>query len=512
MLVHDRFDRTLRVHPDRTALCTGDVRWSYAELDARVQSLAEQLAALGAGPGERVGIDLQNTASAVVAIWAALRTGAAFVCLDATSPPARWSALVDDFRPCLVLTRAARLDACTALPRTPLLVDVREPARNSTATFDLERAATGTHFRRSSDPRNCVANLVYTSGSTGEPKGVVMSHFAVGAAIEAIAGYLRLRPDDVVADVLPLSFDYGLYQVLLCGATGACLVLEPGFAFPGALLRVLRERAVTTLPGVPSLWHLLLQRPGFTAAMLPALRRLTNTGAHVAREDVRALRQRFPAADLYLMFGLTECKRVSYLQPELVDQHPDSVGIAMPGLEVAIVDAEGRCVHEGETGELVVRGDSLMLGYWEKPEATARRLRPGPWGTEPCLWTGDLFRRDQRGLLYFIGRVDDVFKSRGEKVAPAEIERVLREHPGVAAASVIARPDPDLDARIHAFVVLVEPGVADDRSLRLYCARRLEPYKVPHAVHVLESLPLNPRGKVDRSALGALLVEFDPSR
>src|SRR5690606_11503351 len=154
-------------------------------------------------------------------------------------------------------------------------------------------------------------NLVYTSGSTGDPKGVTMSHFAMGAAIDAIVEYLRLRCDDVVLDVLPLSFDYGLYQVLLCGATGACLVLEPGFAFPGTLLRVLREGGVPTLPGVRSLWHALLQRPGFASSELPALRRLTNTGAHLAVEDVRALRTRFPAADLYLMFGLTECKRVS---------------------------------------------------------------------------------------------------------------------------------------------------------------------------------------------------------
>jgi amino acid adenylation domain-containing protein len=497
---------TVQSRGPRVALWSAGTAWSYDDLDRRSQSLAEQLQDLGVGPGERVGIDLANQASAVAAIWACLRLGAAFACLDPTTPSRAWAALIDDFFPRIVLTRAERLRACDVATGSRYLVDRAglDGVGQEISSFDLERPPDGRSFVRGSDPSAQAANLVYTSGSTGRPKAVVMSHAAVGWAVQAIGGYLDLSAEDAVLNILPLSFDYGLYQVLLCGSVGACLVLEPGLGYPGPLLETLRDRAVTTVPGVPSLFHMLLQRPSFDARTLPSLRRFTNTGAHLPLDTVRAIRARFPAADLYLMYGLTECKRVSYLPPREVDAHPDSVGIPMPGCDVAVVDDDGQPLGPNRVGQLVLRSRSMMLGYWRREAETEAALRPGPWPGERCLWTGDLFLRDGNGLLYFVGRMDDIFKSRGEKVAPVEVERALRAHEGVAEASVVPAPDPVLGARICAFVVYAEGHAPDERSLKHHCAERLEPFKLPHRIAALPRLPLNSRGKVDRAALMAL--------
>ena len=506
MFPAERFLQSVQSHGPRAALWAGGSCWSYDDLDRRSQSLAEQLQDLGVGPGERVGIDLANRPSAVAGIWACLKLGAAFSCLDPTTPSRAWAALIADFSPRIVLTRAERLRAGNFSAGTNCLVERTEVGAISSgfSIFDLDRPPQGRSFARGSDPTAQAANLVYTSGSTGRSKAVVMSHAAVDWAVHAIGGYLRLSADDVVLGVLPLSFDYGLYQVLLCGSVGACLVLEPGLGYPGPLLATLRELNVTTLPGVPSLFHMLLQRSTFHAETLPKLRRFTNTGAHLPLDTVRSIRERFPAADLYLMYGLTECKRVSYLPPDLVDAHPDSVGIPMPGCDVAVVDEDGRPLGPNRVGQLVLRSRSLMMGYWGRETETEIALRPGPWPNERCLWTGDLFLRDGNDLLYFVGRMDDVFKSRGEKVAPLEIERALRAHEGIVDACVVPSPDPVLGSRICAFVVHAQGHAPDERSLKLHCAERLEAFKLPHRITELARLPLNSRGKVDRAALMAL--------
>lgn len=505
--VHERFFQNAVAHPERLALVAAGRRYTYGEVARQAAALAGFLLDGGLSPGDRVAIDLGNQASAIPAMWGTLAAGGTFVYLDPSTPFPRFAELLGDFRPHALLTRPERLEGLRAEDLPPLVLCDGSPAAPASRLEDVwrEGVSPSTPPPLDADPERLLASLVYTSGSTGFPKGVMMTHASVGTAAHGIMTYLRASARDVVLCVLPLSFDYGHYQALMTGLTGACLVLEPGFGYPGALLERMREERITTLPGVPTLFALLLQLKTFRADRLPDLRVMTNTGAALGVTHVREIRRRFPAVRLYLMYGLTECKRVSYLPPEETDLHPASVGIAMPGCETAIVDGSGRPVPAGELGELVVRGRNLMVGYWERPEATAERLRPGPWPGEKCLYSGDLFRADAEGRLTFVGRRDDIIKSRGEKVAPSEVEHVLLELAGVTEAAVVGVDHPVLGSAIRAVVSLTEDAGLSPASLREHCALNLETYKVPHEFVVLPSLPRNERGKIDKTALrGAL--------
>jgi acyl-CoA synthetase (AMP-forming)/AMP-acid ligase II len=336
--------------------------------------------------------------------------------------------------------------------------------------------------------------VLYTSGSTGQPKGVTLTHRNMTFAADSIVEYLGLAPSDRVLCTSPLSFDYGLYQLLMCVRVGATVVLEHGFAFPGKLVQLLESERITGLPGVPTLFGVLTALRGLADRELPHLRFLTNTGQALPAPLIAALRATFPRAQLFSMYGLTECKRVSFLPPSELDARPGSVGRAIPGTE-AWVDAS-----PGEVGELLVRGGHVMQGYWNDPEGTAERLRPGRWPWERVLATGDLFRADEDGYLYFVGRRDDMIKSRGEKVPPREVEDVLHAHAGVVEAAVVGVPDALLGSAVVAHV----SGQVEPDALRRWCAERLESHMVPARVVVhAGELPRTPNGKVDRRALAA---------
>ncbi|MBN8921274.1 MAG: AMP-binding protein, partial [Rhizobiales bacterium] len=283
--------------------------------------------------------------------------------------------------------------------------------------------------------------LVYTSGSTGFPKGVMMTHQNVVAAATSITTYLENSEDDIILNVLPVSFDYGLYQVLMAMKVGATLVLEKSFAFPQVIFERMRAERVTGFPLVPTMAALILQMKEVRADSFPDLRYITNTAAALPPAHIQRLQELFPGARLYSMYGLTECKRCTYLPPEELRRRPASVGIAIPGTEAYVVDDAGERAKPGETGELVIRGAHVMKGYWENAEATDKALKAGPFPWEKVLHTGDLFRTDEDGFLYFVGRKDDIIKTRGEKVSPKEVENVLYSLPGISEAAVIGVPD-----------------------------------------------------------------------
>jgi acyl-CoA synthetase (AMP-forming)/AMP-acid ligase II len=312
-----------------------------------------------------------------------------------------------------------------------------------------------------------------------------------------------MGPEDRVLCVLPLSFDYGLYQLLMSVRVGATLVLEEGFAFPGRVVRLLEEQSITGLPGVPTVFQMLTALRGLSERRLPDLRFLTNTGAALPAGLTDAIQRTFPHARLFSMYGLTECKRVSYLPPEELAVRPTSVGIPIPGTEAWIDDGDGTAVAPGEVGELMVRGAHVMQGYWGDPRATNERLRPGRWPWERVLATGDLFRRDEDGYLYFVGRRDDLIKSRGEKVIPREVEDVLLAAPGVREAAVVGVPDRLLGQAVHAHVSPQPGEVTEGAELRRHCARHLEDYMVPQRVFVHDKLPLTSNGKVDKLVLAS---------
>jgi acyl-CoA synthetase (AMP-forming)/AMP-acid ligase II len=372
------------------------------------------------------------------------------------------------------------------------------------AGFSSWDGALATGPRDAPPPRRNIdvdlAALIYTSGSTGDPKGVMLTHRNMIAAAASITSYLELREDDVVLDVLPLAFDYGLYQLIMIVRQGSRLVLERSFTFPAQVLQQVVEQAVTFFPGVPTVFSVLAELD-LGVYDLSRIRAVTNTAAALHPKHIQALKRIFPAARIYSMYGLTECKRVSYVPPEELDRKIDSVGVPIPNTECWIVDEQGTRLPPGQVGQLVVRGATVMRGYWEKPEQTARKLKPGPLPGEQVLWTGDLCRMDEEGYLYFVGRMDDVIKSRGEKVAPKEVEAALLAIGGVREAAVVGVADDFLGQAVKAFVVLEAGAVLTANDIRRASQARLESFMVPKYVEIVGSLPRTDTGKIKKTGL-----------
>ncbi|MBS1868315.1 MAG: AMP-binding protein [Actinobacteria bacterium] len=508
--------RVATAAPDKEALVAGDRRLTFAELDAAASALAARLHALGVQRGERVAILLPNGVEAAIAIYGTLRAGAAFVPLNPTIKADKLAYVLRDCEATAIVTDdqlapladEARAHAPSA--RHTLRAEQAADARGTRSCAAASVSWPGSARSRPAPTASAgappisldLAAIVYTSGSTGRPKGVTLTHANMTFAAGAIVAYLQMRAEDRVLCVVPLSFDYGLYQLLMCVRVGATLILERGFAFPGRVLELLARECVTGLPAVPTIFQVLTAALG-TTPDLPHLRFLTNTAAALAPATIEALRAAFPRARLYSMYGLTECKRVSWLPPEQLDTRPDSVGIPIPGTEAWVEDEAGDRLPPGEVGELVVRGAHVMQGYWNDADATAQRLRPGRWPWERELLTGDLFRQDADGYLCFVGRRDDILKSRGEKVAPREVEAVLHAAEGVRMAAVVGAPDRLLGEAIVAYVVPHDGATLTPAALRRHCAAHLEDYMVPARVELRDALPTTPNGKVDRRALAA---------
>jgi acyl-CoA synthetase (AMP-forming)/AMP-acid ligase II len=346
-----------------------------------------------------------------------------------------------------------------------------------------------------------LATIIYTSGSTGEPKGVMSAHYNVVAAATSIATYLENVEDDIILSALPLSFDYGLYQILMGFRFGGTVVLEKSFVYPYKVLEQLIQEKATGFPIVPTMLALLLQMEDVGKFDFSSLRYISNTAAALPVAHIKKLRALFPHVDIYSMYGLTECKRVSYLPPKDIDRRPGSVGIPMPNEEVFIVDKNGEELGPGEIGELVVRGSNVMQGYWNAPAETARRFRPGKYRGEAMLYTGDLFKKDEDGFLYFVARKDDMIKTKGERVSPKEIENTLCELEGVAEAAVIGVPDDIFGQAVKAFIVTKNNIEITEKTVMNHCLKNLEPFMVPKYLEFWDSLPKSPSGKIDKKQL-----------
>ncbi len=517
MLVQDFLTHTADRLGGKVALVTGAGRWTYGEIRERVHRLAHRLRDAGVERGDRVVIALPAGLEAVVAIFAALEAGGVFVVLPPSIRRERFLYVLRDCTPAALLavprlpdgTRTA--EAAREIPGLRLVALAGNGPGRRGAVRLADLLATG---RTDRPPRRNIdldlACLVYTSGSTGWPKGVMCDHSNVVFASGAIIKYLGNVEDDVVLNVLPLSFDYGLYQVLMTFRFGGTLVLERSFAYPVKLLERIEEERVTGLPVVPTMLALLL-RQDFSRYDLSSLRWVTNTGAALPPEHVRELRRRLPRVRVFPMYGLTETKRTLWMDPERALEKPGSVGRPIPGTETWLVDEEGRRVDPPGTGQLVVRGRHVMRGYWNDPEATAKRFRPGPLPGERVCYTGDLFRVDEEGDHWFLGRMDEIFKSRGEKVAPSEVERVLVAAPGVHEAAVTGVPDPLLGHRVVAFIVPSGESV-DLKAIRHHCRRHLEERMLPAEIRVVRDLPRLENGKLDRGRLAALAGEGPAGR
>jgi len=505
MLVHEFLTRSATRLPQKVALVCGGRRFTYAELDAMSNRLANALATGGVRRGDRVAIHLHNSVEAVVGIFAALKAGGTFVVINASTKRDKLIFILNNCRAKALLMDARpggeAMDLWEAVPSLTIGVRCGSRGEGLDARLqpfeDIQSRASAAHLPIVNIDLD-LACLVYTSGSTGEPKGVMCDHSNVDFASTSIMTYLENREEDVVLSVLPLSFDYGLYQLLMTFKSGGTLLLERSFMFPTLILQQIQEERPSGLPGVPTVFDMLLQKD-LQAYDLSSLRYLTNTAAALAPSKIVDLQAAFPGATLYSMYGLTETKRTLYLPPTQLATRPGSVGIPIPGTEAWIEDESGNRLGPGETGELVVRGRHVMRGYWESPEATAQRFRPGPVPGEHLCYSGDLFRQDEEGYFYFLSRKDDIIKSRGEKVAPKEVENVLQLLPGVTAV-VVGVPDPTAGEVVKAFIVTHGAPLTEAEVLA-HCRAHLEDFMVPKYVEFRTELPMTSSGKISRRGL-----------
>lgn len=495
---HTLLDRAVSARPDAPAVCDADGLWSYAELGAAAAGWTRHLVRRGIRPGDRVLARLGTTRDFVALLFGASRAGAVLVPVGTAMKRYQLAQVLRDAEPALAVGRGADAAGLRELTDVPV-EEARAPGPFLSGAPAPGRPAPPLPRVPVSD--DDLALLIYTSGSTAAPKGVMSPHRAVRFATSAIAQRLRYRPDDVILNVLPFSFDYGLYQIFLSVAAGSCLVLGGTESHVG-LMKLVHAHRATVLPLVPSLAQMLVRLAARDGRPAPHVRLFTNTGAALTPGLGHELRAAFPSAAVAPMYGTTECKRITVLEPGEDVRHPGSVGRPLDGTQVTVVGPDGTPLPAGGTGEITVRGPHVMAGYWRAPEQTRERFRPHPVTGETTLYTGDFGHLDEAGHLYVHGRRDDMFKRRGVRMSALEIEAAAADVPGVTGAALVP---PSAHGGPVDMVLFVASGLAAQDVLA-GLSDRLEPAKVPHVCHVLPDLPLTPNGKTDKKRLRELAL------
>ena len=502
--------------PDKVALVAGDLEYTYTELSVTARSLAAAFLARGVKRGDRIAIYLDNGFSCAAAIYAALLSGAVFLAINPQTKSDKLRFILDDSEAVLLVTDArltrffmpaisgARFLATVFCTGSAVFESQRTSGCPIIESFERIVSSTSQIDNPVFHIPNDLAALIYTSGSTGNPKGVMMSHESMVFSAGSLIQYLRLDSTDRILNVLPLAFDYGLYQLLMSVYLGATLVLEQSFVYPAQTLKCIEKQQVTVFPGVPTVFTMLISMHRRSPLEFPSVRRITNTAAALPTDYNSDLQEIFPHALIYRMYGLTECKRVCYLEPELVNRKPSSVGNAIPGTEVFLLSDDGCEVKPGEPGILHVRGPHVMRGYWKRPEESSKVLGDGNLPGERVLCTQDWFTKDEDGDLYFLGRSDDIIKTRGEKVSPIEIENVIYGIPGVREVAVIGVPDGLLGQSIKAVIVTENGASLTQKDIQRHCAQMLENHMVPKTIEFTAELPRTSTGKIRKAGLRPL--------
>ncbi|GEP08835.1 AMP-binding protein [Methylobacterium gnaphalii] len=483
----------------RTALVEGERAVTHAELRPEAHACAARLRAAGIRRGDRVAILLPKCIAECAAIFGVSHAGAVFVPVNPLLKPAQVRHILADCGARVLITDRAGLsalgdaldglhDLATALLVEEAEVGAVEPPADTALGEDL-------------------AAILYTSGSTGTPKGVMLSHRNLLAGSRIVANYLSITGSDRILSLLPFSFDYGLNQLLTAVQERAVLVLA-GFRLGNDIVDLLARHRITGLAGVPTIWTILARAtPRFATTPLPDLRYVTNSGGALPTDIVARLGRQWPRTDVVLMYGLTEAFRSTYLPPDEVGRRPGSIGRAIPECEVFAVTPDGRRAAPGEPGILVHRGPTVSLGYWNRPEETARVLRPDPLyapaqGGGLVCYSGDLVVEDEDGYFTFVGRDDAMIKSAGYRISPSEVEEALMATKALRQVAVIGLPDAILGQRVHAVAVAGE-GALDVPAVLLAAGERLAAYMVPRSLECVAALPVTPNGKVDYKRLVA---------
>ena len=504
--------------PDKIALTYGKNSLSYAELQTSVQGFLNGVIGLGQQRGERIAIYLEKRFETVIASFGAPAAGCVFVPLNPLLKPEQVAYILRDCNVRMLVTSQERyallsenLTACHDLRHVVLLN--HDTAKTVPGTLPVigwnellampERSG---HRVIDTD----MTAILYTSGSTGKPKGVVLSHRNMVAGAKSVASYLENTHDDTLLAALPLSFDAGFSQLTTAFHVGARVVLL-NYLLPRDVLKALERERVTGLTAVPPLYIQLAQLD-WPAGITDHLRYFANTGGRMPRETLDALRARMPKTNPFLMYGLTEAFRSTYLSPSEVDKRPDSIGKAVPNAEILVLREDGSPCAPNEPGELVHRGALVGMGYWNDPEKTAERYKPLPANTpgrepglvipELAVYSGDTVRMDDEGFLYFIGRRDEMMKTSGYRVSPTEVEEVLYATKLVGECVVFGVDHETLGQSIQVIATPPDGGELDVQALLAECRSRMPAYMVPHGIDVRSGpLPRNPNGKIDRKTL-----------
>jgi long-chain acyl-CoA synthetase len=515
ILVHEWLRRSAKRFPGKVAIICGQERLTYKSINERTDRLAHALIDAGVERHDRVVVLLDNSCESVISMYGILKAGAAFVILDGSVKSPKLKHILGSSGARILITHTSKAKvvagALVDKPNECKIIWVGPekgiPPSLSGSSLRWDALFTDDSSDSSRELPRCIdvdlAALIYTSGSTGEPKGVICTHHNVIAVARSVIEYLGNVEEDIILNVLPLSFGYGLYQVIMAFMYGGTVVLEKSFYYIKPFLELIGKEKVTGIPMVPTIIAMLLKLEDLGKFDFSSVRYITNAGAALPVAHARIIRKLFPHIKIFSMYGLTECKRATYLSPEELDNRPDSVGGAIPNSEVFLVDENGCQVPPGQEGELVVRGTNVMFGYWGDPELTARAYRPGRYPGERILYSGDYFRADDQGFLYFIGRRDDMIKCRGERVIAREVESILSSIQGVAEAAVIGFPDEMLGQVIKAFIVRKNGTELSENDILKYCGANMETFMQPKYIQFVDALPKTPNGKVDKNKLKA---------
>jgi amino acid adenylation domain-containing protein len=519
MLLNDFLQDSAQRFPDKTAIVGAiyepslqESRKTYQYLDETSNSLAHVLLDRGLDKGDRVCVFLDNSIESAISVFGILKAGGAFVVVN---PQTKSQKLVFMLNNCqakfMIIDRKyseqiSAIDTEVPSVESIILCGPENPSLEPQTSIPvLSMGNILTTVPKNLPQQRCIdidlAAIIYTSGSTGTPKGVALTHLNMVSAATSITQYLENVASDIVIDVLPLAFDYGLYQLLMVCKFSGMLILEKSFLYPYVVIKKIEQEKITGFPGVPTTFAMLLQIKDLKQHNFDSIRYVTNTAAALPPKHILQLKEVFPKAKIYSMYGVTECKRVTYLPPEDLDKRPTSVGKGMPNEEVYVVKEDGELAEPDEIGELVVRGSNVMKGYWDMPEETDKVLRPGRYPWEKVLYTGDLFKMDEDGYLYFVARKDDIIKSRGEKVSPKEIENVLYDIDGVLEAAIIGVSDEVLGEIIKAIIVPKDGTILSEKEVLRHCQQNLESFMVPKIIEFASSLPKTLTGKIRKAEL-----------
>lgn len=509
--------------PDKVALTFKDDRYSYADLSVTVAALAAQLAARQSASQTRVAVLLPNCPEAVIAAFATMLTGGIYVPVNPLLRPRQIEHVLKDSGASVLISTSYLFQSIAgvleALPNidTVILSDATEAAVQTPANFEMltwQEALAGRPGEASASPHTPTlddpALIFYTSGSTGRAKGVLVSHRNLLDGVRIVSGYLNNSAQDRILATLPMSFDYGFSQITTAFYANAEVVLT-NYSMPQQLLGELRKYRITGLAGVPTMWAQLVTVV-WPEEITEHLRYMTNSGGRIPSSVLQRLRSRAGSAKLFLMYGLTESFRSTYLDPAQLDTRSDSIGKAIPGVTIDVINANGESCAPGEPGELVHSGALVSMGYWKNDAATAERFKPLPKALSKgspqglAVWSGDLVRRDEDGYLFFVDRADHMLKSSGYRISPAEVEEVIHASDLVEHVVAVGLPDERVGQRIAVAIVPKSLHEDNDFAIRHVCARELPPYMQPDEILVLKSLPLTAHGKPDRPGIRDLFA------